>query len=319
MSDLPDLLKSWNRWNLLNNIEPVHFSRLAGSKIKLFVKRDDRLHHQVSGNKAYKLLGHIQTAIAAGKSELISFGGYYSNHLHALASVGQALDMPTYGFIRGHRPKQLSPTLIDCRKMGMDLTFLSRKEYLLKQNSEWLRALSSRFPDAYIVGEGGRGAPAFTGCALMMESIQRQMDMPNTTVAISCGTGTTLAGLLAASRPGDKLLGFPALKFADGGKTFRSDIQRTLQGHDVKAQWSLNNDFHFGGFAKATARLTEFMLAFENETKIPLDPVYTAKMVYGVCELVQRGHWPAGHQVLMVHSGGLQGRRGFAGIDGFSG
>lgn len=298
-------------WAQINPAEIVPYSPLNRLGITLRIKREDRLDPRLSGNKLYKLYGHLQKARAAKAKTLISFGGYYSNHLHALAYLGQASGLDTLGLIRGHKPRQLSLTLEDCLSQGMRLEFAGRQNYRLLQESPGLSDLQKKYPNSYIIPEGGGSEAGMIGCEAIMQAIREQCDLSKTTVCVACGTGTTLAGLLSHSQTGEKVLGFSALKLGDQRKNYKSGIEKSVISRDCRATWDIIDELHFGGFAKTKPELFDFMHQFESETGILLDPIYTAKLLFSAVHLAQSGYWREGHQLVMIHTGGLQGRRGY--------
>lgn len=315
-----------HHWAALTPLQTVPFSPLTRRCITLKIKREDALDSRLSGNKLYKLYGHWQEAKVQGARRLISFGGYYSNHLHALAYLGRAAGMATLGIVRGQEPQLLSDTLQDCRDQGMALHFVSRQQYRQlrtagQDSAEALRkGLQADLPPDtrpdhpghdYVIPEGGGGSAGLSGCGAIMTALRAQTDLTRATVCVACGTGTTLAGLLAASLPGERLLGFAALKLGEHLSRYSSDVMAQLDGRTVGGHWDIFDDRYFGGFAKTQPQLFAFMRSFESETGVLLDPVYTAKLLYQLVQLAEAGYWPAGHEIIVVHSGGLQGRRGY--------
>lgn len=302
-------------WSTLYPAQLISYAPVTDHGIELYIKREDLLNPTLSGNKLYKLHGHLQAALASGSKTLISFGGYYSNHLHALAVAGKYMGLKTVGYIRGHRPEELTATLKDCLMAGMELHFLSRQDYRKKTDSDWLHAIKIAYQQAYVIPEGGQGPNGLRGCGSIFNAIRTQLGSDNMTVCVACGTGTTLAGLLSQSVEGDSLLGFSALKLGNQKSSFKNDIKAQLESQPVAVKWDIVADYHFGGFAKHNVELIEFMEDFERQTQVPLDPVYTAKMFYGIRAMAEQGFWPKGHRLVAIHSGGLQGRRGKPTLD----
>lgn len=311
-------------WALSTPLQTVTYRPLAERGLTLKIKREDALDSRLSGNKLYKLHGHLQLARQQSASRLLSFGGYYSNHLHALAHLGRATGTATLGVVRGHAPSQLSPTLQDCLEQGMELHFVSRQQYrhLREAGRNSMSALMAGLQQAvplndprmratYVIPEGGGGAAGLAGCAAIMSALRAQADLRRATICVACGTGTTLAGLLSESAAGEQLLGFAALKLGDQLPEFRAEVEAQLGNKPIGAQWDIRDDSTFGGFGKTDARLFAFMQDFEAATGVLLDPVYTAKMLFQVVRMAEAGCWPAGHEIIVVHTGGLQGRRGY--------
>ena len=300
-------------------------SGLAGHGVELLVRRDDLIDSGLSGNKAYKLFYNLRAARDAGYSRLLSFGGAYSNHLYALAIAGARYGFATLGVIRGERPAHLSPTLQDAEQAGMQLIFISRAAYQRKTFTHLLDEWRKQFGDFYVIPEGGAGVPGARGLTVMARALEAQLEGDYTAVCIACGTGTSLAGLAAGltavGRSDKPALGFSVLK-GDGGlgtgiaETYRQlCAKHNASGDDRShntANWRLISGFHAGGYGKKhPAYLFDFWRTFEQETGIPLDPVYTLKMMWGIHCLAQQGYWPRGTRIVAIHSGGLQGRRGF--------
>lgn len=300
-------------------------SVLAHYGIELLMRRDDLIDANVSGNKAYKLFYNLRAAREAGHSQLLSFGGAYSNHLHALALAGARYGFATLGVIRGERPKDLSPTLEDAERAGMHLLFISRAEYQRKTLNHLLEAWRNQFGDFYLIPEGGAGLLGARGMSLSGQALEEQLKGDYTAVCVACGTGTSLAGvaagLVAAGRTDKPALGFSVLK-GDGdlgtgiAETYRQlcASKNLVRSGELPpaANWRLISGFHAGGYGKKhPPSLFDFWQTFEQETGILLDPVYTLKMVWGIHCLAQQGYWSRGARIVAIHSGGLQGRRGF--------
>lgn len=270
--------------------------------IELWVKRDDLLHPVISGNKWRKLKYILDHALSLGAHTLISMGGAYSNHLHALAYVGRELGLKTVGLIRGEQPDTLNPTLADMRNWGMELKFVSRSDYRDLRHYKDRQDLPGINPRQYWLPEGGAQALALKGVAELV----REIDMPYDMLCVPCGTGTTLAGIIEALPESVSVMGFAALKNAG---FLTADVESLLSR--PYANWQINPDYHFGGFAQVNAGLMAFIEAFELKTHVPLEPVYTGKMLYGLYDLIAQGCFKPGQRIIAVHTGGLQGKRGF--------
>lgn len=298
----PGLIKleqSFGR-SVLTKIDDPLLERHA---VSLWIKRDDLLHPVISGNKWRKLKYNLDEALSLGADTIISMGGTYSNHLHALAYTGKILGLKTIGIIRGERPTPLTPTLLDMQNWGMELRFISRSDYRHYRNYKHWHDLPGLKPYQYWLPEGGANKLAIQGVAELVDEI----DIPYDTLCVACGTGTTLAGLINAVSGKITVLGFAALKNAG---FLQSDVQSLLSGefHDFE----IFQDYHFGGFAKLNPTLASFMAQFGQKTLIPLEPVYTGKMLYGLYDLIAKGYFKSGQRIVAVHTGGLQGMRGYA-------
>lgn len=275
--------------------------------IRLFMKRDDLIHPEVSGNKWRKLLPFLEAFQESGKSELLSLGGAYSNHIAALAAAGRMLQVPTVGIIRGDAVSAENATLTAARANGMKLKFVERSVYRQRNEADWLAELQSAHPHAFVIPEGGSDPLALTGVAGIVEELGQEFDI----LATPCGTGTTLAGLLCAVLPDVQVWGFSALK---GDKNLGSRVQSFIERSPEKAvipRWQVWDAYHFGGFARWTPELIDFIRSFRQHTGILLDPVYTSKMMYGLFDLIRKDVVPPGSRVLAIHTGGLQGWNGF--------
>jgi 1-aminocyclopropane-1-carboxylate deaminase len=271
-------------------------------QIKLWIKRDDLLHPIISGNKWRKLKYTLDHALSEGADTLISMGGAYSNHLHALAYVGKALGLKTIGLVRGEQPETLTPTLSDLQNWGMVLKFVSRFDYRLLRQYKGCYDLPGLKPRQYWLPEGGAQALALKGVAELVNEIDVAYDI----LCVPCGTGATLAGIIDMVPDQVSVMGFPALKNAE---FLQTDVESLLPR--PCSNWQINMDYHFGGFAKTSAELMTFMADFEFKTGIPLEPVYTGKMIYAIYNLITKHTFKPGQRIIAVHTGGLQGKRGF--------
>lgn len=281
---------------------------------QLFIKRDDLIHPLQSGNKIYKLSENMRLALAQGCRTLVSFGGGYSNHLHALALTGNQLGFDTVGFIRGHYQDQLTPTLKDCVAAGMQLRFLNRPQWAQRNDSKFLHVISKQYPDSWVIPEGGDNLAGFIGARTLGKHIREQManrcgGLIN--VFLACGTGTTLAGVVAELPSCFSVHGISVLK---GQDTITANVNRRLEDSNVfsSCSWQVHTQWHFGGYAKCPPELSLFINKFENNYSIQLDPVYTAKAMCAASEMIDRRCFHPDDAVLFIHTGGLQGRRGYA-------
>lgn len=274
---------------------------LSQYPIELWMKRDDLLHPVISGNKWRKLKYILDHALSLGSDTLISMGGAYSNHLHALAYVGKVLGLKTIGLVRGEEPETLTPTLLDMKAWGMELRFVSRSDYrLLRQYKNW-HDLPGLTPRQYWLAEGGAQPLALKGIAELVAEIA----VPYDAVCVPCGTGTTLAGIVDAASEQAAVLGFAALKHAG---FLTAEVAAMLS--QPRNNWQINLDYHFGGFAENNAELSAFIEDFELNTTLPLEPVYTGKMIYAIYDLIKKNYFKPGQRIIALHTGGLQGKRG---------
>ena len=267
--------------------------------VQLTIKRLDLIHPQISGNKFFKLKYNLLAAQQQGFSQVLTFGGAFSNHIAATAFAAQHFGFQSIGMIRGEElaSQPFNPTLQAAHDLGMQLNFVSRSEYRLRHQVEYLQQLQQQYPQAFIIPEGGSNALAIQGT----QEILSPDDLENyDVICCAVGTGGTLAGIIESSSEQQHVLGFSALK----GDFLKHDIQQWTD----KSNWSLTDAYCCGGYAKITAKLLQFMQQFEQQHHIPLEQVYTAKMMMGILDLIQHHHFSAHTRILAIHTGGLQGK-----------
>lgn len=268
---------------------------------KVFLKEEYLNHPTISGNKLRKLKYNIQEAEALHKDCLLTFGGAFSNHIAATAAAGKLYGFKTVGVIRGEELEEKiseNPTLSFAQSQGMEFKFVSRSVYRKKSEIEFVKQLQKTFGNFYILPEGGTNKLAVKGCEEILTPADEEMDY----VCCPVGTGGTISGLINASKPHQTILGFPALK----GDFLQNDISTFVN----KDNWQLIHDYHFGGYGKVTDELVTFVNNFYEQTKIPLDPIYTGKMVFGIFDMLAKGYFKPNAKILIVHTGGLQGIAG---------
>ncbi|GAB5525765.1 MAG: pyridoxal-phosphate dependent enzyme [Roseivirga sp.] len=277
---------------------------LAAKGVRLMVKREDLNHPIISGNKWRKLKYNLLEAKKQGYARLLTFGGAYSNHIYATAGAGKEFGFETIGIIRGEEHVPLNPTLSFAKEAGMHLQYMDRSTYRRKSESEIINLFKQQYGDFYLIPEGGTNPLAVQGCAEIIQEIDTDHDY----LCCPVGTGGTVAGLISGLKGKSSVIGFSSLK----GDFLKGEVANLLGQINCHADnWSINVDYHFGGYAKTKPALLDFMKAFEKQHQIPLDPIYTAKMMFGIYELIQSGFFPEGAKVLAMHTGGLQGRAGF--------
>ena len=289
-------------------LQKIQHPLLKKYRVQLYIKREDLIHPLISGNKWYKLKYNLIAAKIQGFSRVLSFGGAYSNHLHALAWAGKEYGFETVGVIRGELIDPLNPTLCDVTAWGMKLHPVSRTDYRRRHDEDFVTQLRAHYQPCYVVPEGGANALALKGCAEIVEGVDEQLDHYDY-LCVPCGTGATLAGISQALKPGVRLLGFSALKKYT---QFGVDIGRMYETADLPGRdnWQIIDGFHCGGFGKISIELIRFMTQWQDQTGIALDPIYTGKMMMGLFELLEGGFFKAGSSIVAVHTGGLQGLRG---------
>lgn len=267
--------------------------------VEVTIKRLDLVHPQISGNKFFKLKYNFLEAQKLGLDKIITFGGAYSNHIAATAFAAQQFGFQSVGIIRGEElaNKALNHTLSTAQHFGMQLQFVSREQYRQKDHPAFLAQLTEQFGQCYIIPEGGTNALAIQGC----KEILSQDDLKNyDVICCAVGTGGTISGLIQASSMHHTILGFSALK----GNFLQHDVAQLM----TQKNWKMMDDYCFGGYAKIRPELLEFIQKFEQKFSIPLEQVYTGKMLFGIFDLIQKNYFPAKSKILVIHSGGLQGR-----------
>lgn len=266
--------------------------------IQLHIKREDVLHPEISGNKFRKLKYNLERARETGQAALLTFGGAYSNHIAAVAAAGREYGFKTIGVIRGDElaSKFLdNPTLRQASEKGMQFEFVTRTQYRNKEDLSFLAQLHEKWGNFYLIPEGGTNAPAIKGC----EEILTDEDETFHFICCAVGTGGTISGLVNSSHKHQEVIGFPVLK----GNFLANDIQNYTQNN----RWRLITDYHFGGYAKTSPQLNSFIRSFESKYLIPLEPVYTGKVLYGIFDLISKNYFPENSKILVIHTGGLQG------------
>lgn len=255
----------------------------------------------MSGNKLRKLKYNLLQAKKEHQTTLLTFGGAYSNHIAALAYAGKEQGFHTIGVIRGEELGSKimeNPTLLFAHDCGMQLEFVSRETYRLKTEDCFIESLRQKYGTFYLVPEGGTNPLAIKGC----EEILTDADAIFDYICCAVGTGGTISGIINSVLPHQKVLGFPALK----GDFLKNEIRNFAQ----QEHWELMTDYHFGGYGKVNSELIAFINAFFSKTQIPLDPIYTGKMVFGVIDLIERNYFPENSKILLLHTGGIQGIKG---------
>lgn len=279
-------------------IEPFQFPDLKTNH-QLFIKREDLIHPIISGNKFWKMKYNLLRAKELNCKTLITFGGAMSNHIVATAGAGKENNFKTIGIIRGEEIENCwkdNLTLQEAHQLGMEFYFVPRSEYRLKEQSTQIQNFLQTIPNHYLVPEGGTNELAVLGASEILSNETQTFDIITTAV----GTGGTISGLLKGSLETQKIIGFPSLKNAQF-------LVKEILKLSNKTNFTLNLDYHFGGYAKVTPELISFINDFFRLNQIPLDPIYTGKMMFGLRELLKKGEIPENKKILAIHTGGLQG------------
>jgi len=279
-------------------------SQIMGNKCEVSLLRCDLFDSDIPGNKYWKMKYNMEAMFERGQNHLVTFGGAFSNHIAATAATGKKYGFRTTGIIRGESSNVSNHTLTKAREDGMEFFFIDRANYRFwKKGKENLNDFLE-FKNYYLLPEGGSNELAVKGCAEILDSVDNNFDI----VACPVGSGGTLAGLIAASSSTQKVLGFSSLK---GGEYLENEVRELLISYDKKLaskdNWSINHQFHFGGFAKAKKELLDFFHEFRKETSIELDLIYTAKMMLGLKQMIKSGEIDEGSTILAIHTGGQQG------------
>ncbi len=289
----------------LKNSPNVFVRNFQSSGISLSVKREDLIHPEVSGNKFRKLKYNLIEAKNQNKNTLLTFGGAFSNHISAVAAAGRMLGFKTIGVIRGEELGEdlektftENPTLKFAASCGMQFEFVSRSVYREKHLPEFEEKLKGKFGDFYLLPEGGTNLLAVKGCEEILSDSDKEFDF----ICCSAGTGGTVSGIINSTLETQKTLAFSALK----GDFLIPEISK----YTSKENWELITDYHFGGYAKVSEELIFFINDFQKKYQIPLDPVYTGKMLFGIFDMIRKSLFPRNSRILAIHTGGIQGISG---------
>lgn len=270
--------------------------------IELFIKREDLLHPLISGNKFRKLKYNLLEATLKNSKVLLTFGGAFSNHIVAVAAAGKENGFKTVGIIRGEELfNQIdnNPSLSLAKKLGMEFEFISRTQFRCKEDVDFIKNLTTKYGgNVYVIPEGGTNEYAIKGCEEILSESDNSFDF----VCLPVGTGGTISGIINSAQTNQQIIGFSSLK-----GDFLSDV---ICNFVSKTNWKLNTDYHFGGYGRVTDDLISFLNQFYQKTNVPLDPVYTGKMMFGVLNLIEKGFFPKNSKILAIHTGGLQGIKG---------
>lgn len=271
----------------------------------LYLKREDLINPIISGNKWRKLKYNLKEADKLGEKKILTFGGAFSNHIHATAGAGKIFGFNTVGVIRGEEHLPLNPTLQFAADCGMKLFYLDRTTYRRKTDLKVLQSLKSKFGQFYLVPEGGTNQLAVKGASEIVKNLNADYDY----ILSACGTGGTLSGIICGLNGSKNIIGVPVLKGAD---FLNEDIAKYVKEFSGKnySNWNLNLNYHFGGYAKITKELVKFIKDFESINYVQLDPIYTGKLLLAVQEMLNKNEFIENPIIIAIHTGGLQGIAG---------
>jgi 1-aminocyclopropane-1-carboxylate deaminase/D-cysteine desulfhydrase-like pyridoxal-dependent ACC family enzyme len=280
-------------------VQQIKSDFLTKARIKLIVKREDLNHPIVSGNKWWKLKYNLEEARNTGLQSLLTFGGAYSNHIYATAAAAKACGMRSTGIIRGEE-RPLNSTLAFATRQGMHLHYISREAYRKKTEPEFIENLKKNFGDFYLIPEGGTNEWAIKGC---MEWAQQLQGIEFDYLCLPVGTGGTMAGLIAGLQRRN-VIGFSVLK----GDFLKNEVSRLTVDYTGKdfSNWRIETQYHFGGYAKSSSVLQDFIRIFERDHGVALDEIYTGKMMFGILDSIKQNKFERETTILALHTGGLQ-------------
>ena len=273
--------------------------------VKIFMKRIDLVHPIISGNKWYKLKYNIVEMNNLGFNTMLTFGGSFSNHIHAAAHAGKLFGFKTIGLIRGEEHLPLNSTLQAAVDDGLELHYVDRSTFRERETKQFLNSIKEKYGNVFILPVGGTNNIALKGCSEIVDQIDINFDY----LCSASGSGGTFAGLVAGLKGSKKLIAFPALKGSDFLEGVISDLVEEYSGKQF-SNWHLNTDYHFGGFAKLSKELIDFTHEFNELNGFELDYIYTNKMMFGIADLIKKGFFKSGETIVAIHSGGLQGNEG---------
>jgi len=279
-------------------VDEIDLPATKEKNIRVSVLRLDKIHPVISGNKWFKLKYYIEDAKSQKKEHIVTFGGAYSNHIIATAAAGKLYGFMTSGIIRGEQPKKLSHTLLRAKEYGMQLIFVSREEYRTKKPPKEIEGLSE---EIYFINEGGYGQLGVTGAAEILDHCKKENFSH---IGCAVGTSTMMAGLIKASLSQQETIGIAVIK---NEISLKDELLSLLSPEEKRKKFRLATGYDFGGYAKHKTELINFMNEFYKNSSIPTDFVYTGKLFFGISDMIKKDLFPQNSNILIVHSGGLQG------------
>jgi len=292
-------------------VQILHHPLFEHFKVNVKIKRDDLIDPIVSGNKSRKLKFNLTHAKTHGYKGILSFGGAYSNHIHALAYACKTHDLQAIGIIRGETHYANNCTLSQAKQWGMTLQFVDRLTYRLRSNKAYLQQLRQQFPEYFIVPEGGSNALALLGIAEICHEINENEQYD--TLMTPVGSAGTISGLIIGDKCQHNILGIAVLKQQD---YLQEEVRNLLNNaepdyeYESHDNWQILANYHGGGYAKFSQPGLQKIQDFSLITQVPFEPIYSGKMVLALLDLVEKGYFKQGHRIMLLHTGGLQGLKG---------
>jgi 1-aminocyclopropane-1-carboxylate deaminase len=275
------------------------------TNINVYLKREDLIHPAISGNKWRKLKYNLRYAKEKGMDTILTFGGAYSNHIHAVSAAGKIFGINTIGIIRGEKTFPLNSTLSFAEENGMLIDYVDRSTYRKKTEPAFIDSLKGKYGQFYLVPEGGTNQLAIKGSSEIIKNINIDYQY----IISACGTGGTISGIICSLKGEKQIIGIPVLKGADFLKVDISRYVKEFTGN-IFSNWKLEMDYHFGGYAKITKELVVFINKFNQINKVHLDPIYTGKLLFGIQSMIKRKAIIENSTIIAIHTGGLQGIEG---------
>lgn len=293
---------------ILSPVEKIEHEIFSKHQLNIYIKRDDLIHPIISGNKWRKLKFNLLAAKRLNYKGIISFGGAYSNHIHALAYACKQQNLTSLGIIRGEEHYQNNATLSKAKNWGMVFHFVNRNEYRLREDETYLNSLQNKYPDYFIVPEGGSNELALPGVGETILELEQQVKYD--TLLVPVGSGGTIAGLIKEDNNKHNILGIAVLKQAE---YLTKEIAKLLNNNTNKYNnWKLLTDYHLGGYGKFSHVAASQIAQFTKATQIPFEPIYSGKMLLALFSLITQGHFKKNQTIVLLHTGGLQGLKGLA-------
>ncbi len=288
-------------------LEQLSHPLFSEHQVSVYIKRDDLLHPYISGNKWRKLKYNIEHIKKEKLTGIVSFGGSYSNHIHALAYACKVNNIKSVGIIRGEIENQQNYTLRCAKQWGMQLVFVDRKTYRRRHDVQYLTELQHEYPEYFIVPEGGSNALAVNGVAEICQELNEQIEFD--TLLTPVGSAGTLSGLIVGDKGQHQLLGIAVLKQAE---YLNEEVVKLIDGVTDYHNWQILTDYHQGGYAKFSSEALEKLRQFSAFTQVPFEPIYSGKMILALLDLIEKQRFEKGHRIVLLHTGGLQGLAGLA-------